>query len=159
MNAKGLKVVSLPSTLTTIGQNAFIGCVNLQVLKVQAITPPVCQNDCFESVSKTRCELQVPVGCRSSYWVAPVWSEFNKIVETGLSIIEDVYYGDVRIGIINGKISVRGCPEDMIVRIYQINGSLLYQGQPSNGEIQFEPSSNGVYIVMIGNNAYKLMMK
>lgn len=159
VNAKGLKVVSLPSTLTTIGQNAFIGCVNLQTLKVQAITPPVCQNDCFESVSKTRCELQVPIGCRSSYWVAPVWSEFNKIVETDFSGIEDVYYGDLQIGIINGKISVSGCPEDMTVRIYQINGTLLYQGQPSNGVVQFEPNSNGVYIVMIGNKAYKLMVK
>lgn len=159
VSAKGLKAVNLPSSLSTIGQDAFIGCVNLNTLQVQALTPPTCQNDCFDNISKTRCELQVPIGCRSYYWVAPIWSEFNKIVETDFSGIEDVYYDNLQVEIINGRISVSGCLEDMTVRVYQINGTLLYQGWPSYGVVQFETSSKGVYIVMIGNKAYKLMVK
>lgn len=81
VNSKKLSKVILPATLTSIGTDAFIGCVNLTSLQVQAITPPVCDNDCFEAVSKTRCELIVPKGCYSYYWVAPVWSDFNKIRE------------------------------------------------------------------------------
>lgn len=159
ISAKGLKSVSLPSSLSTIGQDAFIGCVNLNTLQVQALTPPTCQNDCFDNISKTRCELQVPIGCRSYYWVAPVWSEFNKIIETDLSGIEDVYYDNLQVGIINGRISVSGCPDNMTVRIYQINGTLIYQEQANKGEIEFEPASHGLYIVMIGNKAFKLMVK
>ena len=158
VNSKKLKSVSLPSSMSIIGQDAFIGCVNLQTLKVQAITPPVCQNDCFESVSKTRCELQVPMGCRSSYWVAPVWSEFNKIVETDFSGIDPVYYNDVHIGITNGKISISGCPYDLIIHIYQINGTLLYQSEASDNAVEFEPSSHGVYLVVIGNKTYKVSL-
>ena len=158
VNSKKLKSVSLPSSMSIIGQDAFIGCVNVQTLKVQAITPPVCQNDCFESVSKTRCELQVPMGCRSSYWVAPVWSEFNKIVETDFSGINPIYHDDVHIEITNGKISISGCTNDLITRIYQINGTLLYQSETSDNVVEFEPSSHGVYLVVIGNKTYKVSL-
>ena len=89
VNAKKLKHLTLPEKMTSIGEDAFLGCVNLSTLQVRAITPPVCDNDCFESVSKTRCELQVPQGCYSYYWVAPVWSEFNKIVETSITGMTD----------------------------------------------------------------------
>lgn len=158
VNSKKLKSVSLPSSLSIIGQDAFIGCVNLQTLKVQAITPPVCQNDCFESVSKTRCELQVPMGCRSSYWVAPVWSEFSKIVETTFDGIDQIYYNDVHIEITNGKISITGCTNDLITRIYQINGTLLYQSETSDNVVEYEPTSHGVYLVVIGNKTYKVSL-
>lgn len=158
VNSKNLKSVSLPSSMSIIGQDAFIGCVNLQTLKVKAITPPVCQNDCFESVSKTRCELQVPMGCRSSYWVAPVWSEFNKIVETTFDGIDQIYYNDVHIEITNGKISITGCANDLITRIYQINGTLLYQSETSDNVVEYEPTSHGVYLVVIGNKTYKVSL-
>ena len=65
VNAKKLKHLTLPEVMASIGEDAFIGCVNLSTLQVRAITPPICDNDCFESVSKTRCELQVPQGCYS----------------------------------------------------------------------------------------------
>lgn len=158
VNSKKLKSVSLPSSMSIIGQDAFIGCVNLQTLKVQAITPPVCQNDCFESVSKTRCKLQVPMGCHSSYWVAPVWSEFNNIVETVFSGIDQIYNNDVHIEITNGKISISGCTNDLITRIYQINGTLLYQSETSDNVVEYEPSSHGVYLVVIGNKTYKVSL-
>ena len=90
VNAKNLCTVILPSSLLSIGRDAFIGCVNLSIITVDALTPPICENDCFEKVSKARCELRVPKGCYSYYWVAPIWSEFNKIVEvTGIILSAD----------------------------------------------------------------------
>ena len=159
VNAKGLKIVSLPSTLNTIDQNAFIGCINLQTLKVHAITPPICQNDCFESVSKTRCELQVPIGCHSSYWVAPIWSEFNEITEVDFSGINNIAYDDLKVKVENGKIIIHGGSSNHSVRIYNINGSLMYSQEISNSEITYEPSNQGVYIVVVGNQIYKLFLK
>lgn len=155
-NAKGLNMVGLPASLLSIGQDAFIGCINLTNLQVQAVNPPTCQNDCFDNISKTRCELQVPIGCRSYYWVAPVWSEFNKIVETDFSGISNVNYDDVQVEIVNGKIIIDGGPINMIIRIYQINGTLIYQEQTHDNRVCFEPSSNGIYLVVIGNKTYKL---
>jgi len=159
VNAKNLKSVYLPSSVNAIGQDAFIGCVNLTILQVQAITPPICQNDCFENVSKTRCELQVPMGCQSYYWVAPIWSEFNKIVEYGLTGIDDVNYNNIQISVIDGKIIINGCPENSTVRIYQMNGTLIFNKQSNRDTIDYEPSSRGIYIIMIGNKPFKVMIE
>jgi len=159
LNAKKLTTVNLPATLTSIGKDAFIGCVNLSTLQVKALNPPVCQNDCFENVSKTRCELQVPLGCRSYYWVAPVWSEFNRIVESGFTGIENVESGGVYISVQNGSINISGCPRDMVVRIYQTNGTLVFNSKTQEGFLQFTPNSSGTYILLIGNTSYKILIK
>lgn len=158
LNAKKLTTVNLPSTLASIGKDAFIGCVNLSMLQVKALNPPICQNDCFENVSKTRCELQVPLGCRSYYWVAPVWSEFNRIVE-GFTGIENVESNGVYISVQNGSINISGCPQDVVVRIYQTNGTLVFNSKTQNGFLQFTPNSTGTYIILIGNTSYKILIK
>lgn len=159
LNAKKLTTVNLPSTLASIGKDAFIGCVNLSMLQVKALNPPICQNDCFENVSKTRCELQVPLGCRSYYWVAPVWSEFNRIVESGFTGIENVESNGVHFSVQNGSINISGCPRDVVVRIYQTNGTLVFNSNATEGLLQFTPNSIGTYILLIGNTSYKILIK
>ena len=158
VNAKKLTEVTLPSSLLTIGTDAFIGCVNLNILHTEAIAPPVCDNDCFESVSKTRCELQVPQGCYNAYWVAPVWSEFNKIVERSSSI-NDVSRDNIEVSVDGLNIMITGTPNDIDVRIYQMNGLLIYQ-QRSNGEnISYQLATPGTYIVAVGNKTFKILVK
>lgn len=159
VNSKRLSVVTLPSTLTNIGTNAFIGCVNLSSLQVKALNPPVCDNDCFEAVSKTRCELIVPKGCYSYYWVAPVWSDFNKIKESDISTsIDDILYSDIRVGAENSNIVIGGVPESIQVRIFKVDGTLTYQA-PSTGDVLcYRPAHSGIYIIVIGNKTYKLMV-
>ena len=159
LNAKKLTTVNLPSTLTSIGKDAFIGCMNLSTLQVKALNPPVCQNDCFENVSKTRCELQVPLGCRSYYWVAPVWSEFNRIVESDFTGIENVESNGVHISVQNGSINISGCPQNIVVRIYHTNGTLVFNSNATEGFLQFTPNSTGTYILLIGSTSYKILIK
>ena len=159
INAKKLTGAILPSSLLSIGRNAFIGCVNLSTLQVNALTPPICANDCFEAVSKTLCELRVPIGCYSYYWVAPVWSGFNKIVESDGTGIVDISVDDnTMVYVEDSHIIVAGAPIDTYVRIYQMNGLLMYQ-QHSNGEdISYQPSANGTYIVLVGSKAFKIVI-
>lgn len=158
-NAKKLTMVTLPSELSSIGKDAFIGCVNLLTLQVKALTPPICQNDCFENVSKTRCELQVPFGCRSYYWVAPVWSEFNRIVESGFSGFESVISDTPEISLENGSINIYGCPVDVPVRIYKTNGTIIFNQTATDGIINFVPNSSGTYIIVVGSTPYKVILK
>lgn len=159
VNAKNLTDVVLPSSLQSIGRDAFIGCDNLSTIQVNALTPPICENDCFEELSKIRCKLKVPKGCYSNYWVAPVWSEFNKIVENESSGIDDVTMDDIKVSVNGFNIVVSGVPNDVYVRIYQLNGLLMYQ-QITNGEdISYRPAANGIYIVVVGNKVYKIMIE
>lgn len=159
IDSKRLNEVTLPSTLTNIGEDAFIGCVNLLSLQVKALNPPVCYNDCFEAVSKTRCELSVPKGCYSYYWVAPVWSDFNKIKESDFnSSIDDVPFSEIKVYVENRNIVVNGVPENIQVRIFQVDGTLTYQVQSTGDVVNYTPAQSGIYIVVIANKTYKLMV-
>lgn len=159
VNAKNLNHVILPQSLQSIGRDAFIGCVNLSTITVNALTPPICENDCFEEVSKARCELRVPNGCYSYYWVAPIWSEFNKIVENENSSINEVSMDNIEVIVDGLNIIIMGIPNDIDVRVYQTNGLLIYQ-QCSNGkDISYQPATTGIYIVIVGNKTFKIWIK
>lgn len=157
LNSKKLNEVTLPSTLTNIGEDAFIGCVNILSLQVKALNPPVCYNDCFEAISKTRCELIVPKGCYSYYWVAPVWSDFNKIKESDInSSIDDILSNEIKVYVENRNIVVTGVPENIQVRIFQVDGTLTYQVQSTGDILYYTPVQSGIYVVVIANKTYKL---
>lgn len=158
-SAEKLTDVILPSSLLTIGNDAFSGCVNLASLQVNAITPPTCDNDCFEAVSKTKCELRVPKVCYSNYWVAPVWSEFNKIIEIDITGITSTYSDGIKVYFDGIHIVVSGVPNNMPIRIYQMDGMLISQTLSDGNNIYYHPTSSGVYIVAIGKKIIKLSIK
>lgn len=159
VNAKKLKHLTLPEVMASIGEDAFIGCVNLSTLHVRAITPPICDNDCFESVSKTRCELQVPQGCYSYYWVAPVWSDFNKIVETPITGMTELESEQARLRVDGSTIIINGVNRGHYIRIFQTDGTLLYQYISDGNDVKYRASSNGVYIVVLDNQSHKIAIK
>lgn len=159
VNAKKLKQLTLPEVMTSIGEDAFIGCVNLSTLQVRAITPPICDNDCFESVSKTRCELQVPQGCYSYYWVAPVWSDFNKIVETPITEMTELESKQAILRVDGSTIIINGVNRGHYIRIFQTDGTLLYQYISDGNDVRYRASSNGVYIVVLDNQSHKIAIK
>ena len=159
VNSKRLNEVTLPSTMTNIGKDAFIGCVNLLSLQVKALNPPVCYNDCFEAVSKTRCELIVPKGCYSYYWVAPVWSDFNKIKETDFSNIDNILIEEINVILFNGNIVISGVTAGADVHIYKSDGTLVYVTTSNGGEISYNPSNSGLYIVRTLDQAYKVVIR
>lgn len=159
VDAKKLNDIVLPESLQTVGQDAFIGCVNLSTLRVKALTPPVCDNECFEAVSKTRCELVVPNGCYSYYWVAPVWSGFNKIRESDFSSIDNISSDKIEVSVENRGIVINGLSDNTYVYIFQLDGKLIYSGQPDGETLYYTPAASGTYLVVIANKTYKVMIR
>lgn len=159
VNAKKLRNLTLPDAMTSIGEDAFIGCVNLSTLRVRAITPPICDNDCFESVSKTRCELRVPQGCYSYYWVAPVWSDFSKIVESTDCGVADMESEQPKMSIDGRNIKITGLGKGRNIRIYQTDGSLLYKCISDGDDVRYQPAANGIYIVVIDDSTFKIILR
>lgn len=123
------------------------------------MTPPICDNDCFEAVSKTRCELLVPKGCYNYYWVAPVWSDFNKIKESDFSDIDDIAIDEVMVAVDNRCIVIRGVTNNRQVNIFQTDGTLVHQAKSDGETMHYMPAASGVYIVVIDNKTYKLMVR
>ena len=92
-NNKYLTEVTIPSSITNIGDKAFKGCSNLKSITVYITTPislavagtrggttRVVSTSVFDGVDKTTCILYVPEASVNLYKTAPVWKEFQHIL-------------------------------------------------------------------------------
>ena len=80
--------IRIPSSVTTIGPDAFFNCPSInKIYSYNPIPPTMCvQNEIqhsFAHVSRN-IPIYVPTGCVDAYRNAPGWDEFPNIVEMGL---------------------------------------------------------------------------
>ena len=75
----GLTAITIPSSVTTIGQSAFYGCDNLVTVKMESETPVTIMEETFSN--RTNATLYVPAGSSVAYQSANYWKDFNNIVE------------------------------------------------------------------------------
>lgn len=78
VNESFLRYVSLPSTLTYIGQNAFPDD-HLDTIVCRG-SIPASLNECFGNNTKESGVLMIPCGSSARYNSANEWSEFNNVV-------------------------------------------------------------------------------
>ena len=75
-NSINLIAVTIPSTVTSIGEDAFGGFSGLTSIMCNAVTPPTCSYDAFSGVTKS-----IPVYVLSSsiskYKAATGWKDFT----------------------------------------------------------------------------------
>ena len=79
-----LKSITLPSTISAIGQNAFSSCISLSEIHIQATTPPTLGTSALSNISPDYI-IYVPVGTGDTYKAA--WSAYaDHIVEEGQTL-------------------------------------------------------------------------
>ena len=84
--------ITIPASITSIGDNAFAGCSNLKSITIYNPTPINLSavnargftrgdgSSVFVGVDKNTCILYVPEGCVDAYKAAPVWKDFKNIL-------------------------------------------------------------------------------
>jgi surface protein len=97
-NNTTMEKVTIPESVTSIGEKAFAGCTNLKVIYLYAKDPvdltgkvktrggdgeeaEVDVINVFDGVNTETCILYVPVGSKEKYKQAEGWKEFTNIVE------------------------------------------------------------------------------
>ncbi len=76
-----LKSITIPNSVTSIGEYAFQGCTNLTEVKVQWTTPIEIDPNVFEDVNLAAATLYVLSGYKATYQAAEVWQDFGNVVE------------------------------------------------------------------------------
>lgn len=79
-NRSSLTSVTIGSSVTSIGQRAFLGCTGVQEMYVKASDPPTAGNEAFYGVL-TNIPVYVPLLTTSSYRAAQEWSRFTNYIE------------------------------------------------------------------------------
>lgn len=114
----GLTRLSLPSTLTEVGNSAFIRCAYLKRIDIAAVTPPSCGwENPFDYVDQANCLLYVPASSVADYKAADYWKDFNiqAASATGIS-----------------SVSMNGGNASSVVARYSLSGARL-SGSASHG--------------------------
>ena len=73
----GLTSIAIPANVATINDYAFAGCTNLSAVICDGETPPTCGTGVFEDVNTTECTLDVPEEAVDVYAETSPWSGFN----------------------------------------------------------------------------------
>ena len=85
-NCRALTSITIPASVTKVGQYAFKGCTTLKTVTVKSTTPPTCDDAAFYRLDLSSCTLIVPEQSKSLYETAAVWKDFGKL-ETGLGSV------------------------------------------------------------------------
>lgn len=153
----GLTSLTIPFSVTNIEDGAFEGCVELVEINSLNTTPPAIKENTFDTVTYTEAVLNVPLNCKTIYWLHPYWENFYNIVEKDFlitGIVENVFE-KTDCGYSVNNYGITFTKENKNVKIYTIQGGLLYNGKSSIGQtINLPP--NTVYIVKIGKQTTKV---
>ena len=86
-NKSTLTSITLPSTITSIGDRAFAGCSGLTAVNVGMTTAPSVTASVFTGIVKANCKLYVPQGTASAY---SSWAPYFAAVVDGETFTETV---------------------------------------------------------------------
>lgn len=128
MNVRNIR---LGANVTAVKSGAFAYVKNLENICLDAIVPPVCAADVFDTVDLSAVTLTVPTGTLAAYAAADVWKDFGTIVEADGTFISGIFIcqPDTRKGY-EGQIKIKGLvsPED-VGETLTIPGTLPYSGR------------------------------
>lgn len=148
-----LSNIDIPSSVTTINEMAFSNCTGLKRIICRADVPPtITSNDVFINVGSD-VEVYVPCASLVDYMIAYGWNYFDssnfKCIEDLVNVNESTSENiKDAISISEKSITVNGV-EPSKISIYNT------AGQPVSNPV---PAS-GVYVVKIGGEAVKVMVK
>ena len=154
-----LTSISLPSTLTHIGDYAF-QCELLGLIQNNSSIPINITEDVFKDVNKNICELQVPSDALNDYKQAFVWKDFFNI--NSLTAIKTIEINSPIISpiVVENGFSVTNLDTPVILYLYSITGQMFLEKQVSNNEfVSIDHLPKGIYIVEIEKEGKKTTQK
>lgn len=132
-----LKEVLLPSAVTSVGYNAFGKCKSIEKVVSLNTTPPEIDSSTFDSEVEASATLHVQKGLLAYYWLDPVWKEFANITDDISTTDFDSVVEDF---------------ED--ITVYNLDGTVIYTG--SGSEVHLE---KGFYLIQQCSKTFKIHVK
>ncbi len=155
INATNLKHLEVCGNVANIS-NLSLGNNDISTMLVKTATPPICANETFSKNTYLYCSLKVPVGTLNAYKSAEGWKNFWNIEECDFSGVEAIEEDNaVSCVADNGGIRIENKDENSIVRVYNIQGSML--AETSGSVVNNLPK--GLYIVTVENKSFKVSLR
>ena len=88
-DCSGLTTITLPESLKELGAFAFSGCSGLNKVILLGEIPPECDYYSFQGLN---CLIYVPTGTARTYYDAPCWKPYRRIVTEEGHLPSEFYY-------------------------------------------------------------------
>lgn len=82
--------ITVPASVTEIGEEAFKFCSSLTDLFFHSPKPPTVASNTFANISKTDCKIHVPTGSLTDYQALPEITAFSNVDEWGYFEVYDL---------------------------------------------------------------------
>jgi len=164
-----LTSVTIPMSVTKLGI-AFQGCTGIMDVTVGWLTPLKLFESLYsgdntvyryfanlDAPSQRRPTLHVPPGTENLYKEAQVWRFFNIVPNTVGN--ETIKSQSLKACASDGILLISGLVTGAPLSIYNLSGQLFYQGLAKAEEEQIPLNTQGVYIVVAGNQRIKTIVK
>lgn len=158
--------IVFPETIEFIGKGAFADSYLLEKIYCPTQVPPFAEfddrydNNSWPFTFLNKVTLYIPIGTGDLYRNADCWKDFDYIVETDdfPSQCGITFATNYNVSSSNGMITIDNMANRTVdIKIYNINGNLVHQEKTSETVNIKVPA--GIYLVIINNEAYKIMVK
>ena len=174
--------ISIPGHVTTIGAGAFDGCFSLVEISIPPSVTSIGEY-AFSSysyylgvsvtvawdtpltvpattfISTLNSTLRVPTGTKALYEVAPVWKDFETIVEYDYTANANIGTPTALQAFASGGIlHVSGLRAGKTFSIYSLTGQLVYNGIAKAETEQIPLNARDIYIVTSGEQTVKAIV-
>lgn len=146
-----LEKVIIGSEVAEIGNSVFVKCQSIDVIEVNAATPPAITDLTFNSDAYGVSVLKVPYGCKETYRNSDVWKNFVNIEEQLPSSVDDLVETTGMVVYLNGcrmTLDTSGTA----IPVYDVNGML--KTTLSDGESR--TLAPGIYFLHTEHKTYKI---
>lgn len=149
-----LREIYLPSTIEQIKDDAFSGCDNLQIFKINVADPTnlTISPTALQGINMSTCKLIVPKGSESLYASNNSWKDFEVIegaTEIQLPEIANTQYA-ISPNPVQESFTIIGLQNEATITIFDIAGKQMLQQkiQPKQ-QIDCSNLVSGIYIVKV----------
>ncbi|NJB81272.1 hypothetical protein GGR97_000031 [Wenyingzhuangia aestuarii] len=162
-SSSGLTSITIPGTVTSIGERAFKNCNELETVIVENSNPiDISDNNVFEGVILNNVSLIVPNDIAiATYQNTAVWQDFKSIrEESTLDIEENVFHKEISLKITENQVEIVHSATIKVNRITVITtlGSLFITIDDSD-KINTVSLLRGVYLIKIDTSNGSLVKK
>ena len=126
----GLTSVTIPASVTAIGDKAFRYCSKLESIYMQCEVPIECAPDFEDRVLKNAI-LYVPTGTMAAYEKVDPWRNFWNIEEmdySGVTTVTSDTGSQVQLSVESGILTISGLDTGTHITIHDMQGRMVYNG-------------------------------
>ena len=150
-NWSKLTSVTIPNSVTYIGDDAFYNCTDLQEVTVNWETPLSVPTNTFRNVNTQNVRLQIPDGTYELYKSAEVWKDFILEDFSKIATINDiplVIYPNP----VTDELRIDTDSKINSVQVIDLTGKMVYSSLVNNHSINLSALPTGVYLVRINTD-------